>query len=884
MDKSKGSKNSMDIDSMASPEFILRHAIPHRFSPYTWPSKNGGLSFSAIFNSAGGNKSNRNAKCDQCQQEKAPPTPQHSRANSGMAMSADSGKSSSFQSHGLWKYHPNNYNQQYQQQLQHQQQVWLKCKECGFVCHEQCASACKPTCGLSPLMINQVMQMMEKHNRLMVNNNGHLKVQTADSLRSAQSDSNMSIDNDDIQMVIEGDITSMNQSTSGSMKSSSRHSPSNNSGTNNNSNNKSRSKNLIKKHQYVRHSFVTPNQCQQCGEQIWGDTKRGLKCFDCGSCLHTHCFDKIAYVSSDSPSFNTIWYCDPNEMMKEVLSPSSEKFNSLGFEEAQRDFADSSMNLDGTYGSTRNDHGVNNDTMNGTKQRRAFGTIGDTLMRLQRNQYKPIDPPPPLTEIFNKNIVKMANPEPEAVKYPDIIAGTLEGSTHRKIHPFRGHDYRATYLQPMTDERNQLLTRFSCQYCHKELGDDGRQCYQCKLCSYYCHKKCYTLTKPCPVSIGTLDDRLSPAELEFERKQTQKQIGVIQMRNSVISSTMDRQQLVKFVEDFSDELIRSTAAQAAALERMDSEDAIVLMSDYNIEDKIIGSGQYGVVKKGWYKHNQKQAVAIKIIDKRKLWDPLKKNSAQNGQVGSVPTILKRELDILQKLDHVGIVRMHNFFDTARHTYIVMDLANNGDLLDFIMSNQRLDEKLVHEVIAMQVIKALKYLHDRDVVHRDLKPENLLLCKNEDDGTLTVKIADFGFATIYDKVAGTNSMQSAALLQSVVGTPAYMAPEIVDPRVWHYCVDKNARDVNVQKPKKGYDKSADMWSLGVIFYVCLGGVFPFDTQQPILDQIMRGEFFFPDEYFDQVSDEAVDFVCNLLVVNPRRRMTCAESLRHVWLSD
>jgi serine/threonine protein kinase len=153
-----------------------------------------------------------------------------------------------------------------------------------------------------------------------------------------------------------------------------------------------------------------------------------------------------------------------------------------------------------------------------------------------------------------------------------------------------------------------------------------------------------------------------------------------------------------------------------------------------------------------------------------------------------------------------------------------------------------------------------------------RPENLLLTnvKEGEKTTMRVQIADFGFATMMERVGGMPSR----LLQSVVGTPAYLAPEIVDHRIHQY----------VGSQGTGYGKSADMWSLGVILYVCLGGVFPFESQEPILDQVLRGEFFFPDEYFGDVSDDAVDFVCKLLVVDPSKRLTCQGCLRDRWLAS
>lgn len=88
------------------------------------------------------------------------------------------------------------------------------------------------------------------------------------------------------------------------------------------------------------------------------------------------------------------------------------------------------------------------------------------------------------------------------------------------MHAFRGHEFRATYLQATRDANGAIVKRFACQECHEELADEGRQAYQCKLCDLYCHKKCYTDCKPCAVSVGTLDDKLTPEQLAREQKNS----------------------------------------------------------------------------------------------------------------------------------------------------------------------------------------------------------------------------------------------------------------------------------------------------------------------------------------------------------------------------
>ena len=625
-------------------------------------------------------------------------------------------------------------------------------------------------------------------------------------------------------------------------------------------------------------SSNTTMACRVCDDEIQND--HGLKCRRCHSAIHRACQDRAPYCVKSSDSLMD-------------TSPANNSSSSL-----------------------RN--------VQGRRTSNAYGT--ETLLRLKRNynnnQYDSASssdgifkPDPKMFEpITNKkkrsslrNVFTAPSPitptSPDADSPADDTADVsmeVEGMK-RKIHHFRGHEFLATYLDLPAPS-----LQHKCQLCREHLGDGGRQCYQCRFCDYYCHKKCYIKTKPCSVRIGSLE---GPSEVSGGSSDPEDKRSMLVYRNSIRS--LPRQSKV-FIEDFSDELVpashahhttkQTTATRAEGGDRLKQEEENALM-DYCIDDGILGSGQYGVVRKGHYKHDPSAQIAIKLIDKKRLWDPHKKRQLAmanrqlngGGANGNMPTLLRRELDILKKLDHPGIIRMHHFVDLPTQTYVIMDLAPDGDLLDYVMKIQRVPESEVKE-IARQVLLALKYLHDRNICHRDLKPENLLLIHERDErtgevtGRKVVKIADFGFATVFGLGGAGGAMR---MLQSVVGTPAYMAPEIVDPRVWQYASasDPVPTSTTSSSPafanssaSKGYDKSADLWSLGVILYVCLGGVFPFDSTQPILDQILRGEFYFPDEFFGQVSDEAVDLVCNLLVVNPKRRFRCDECLRHVWLRD
>lgn len=174
----------------------------------------------------------------------------------------------------------------------------------------------------------------------------------------------------------------------------------------------------------------------------------------------------------------------------------------------------------------------------------------------------------------------------------------------------------------------------------------------------------------------------------------------------------------------------------------------------------------------------------------------------------------------------------------------------GELFQRIMAKEHYSEKDARDVVK-SVLNGIKYCHDKGIVHRDLKPENLLLKSPDNDHEL--KIADFGFAS-------TNG----DFMKTQLGTPAYIAPEILGG--------------------KAYDKAVDMWSIGVITYITLGGYPPFQDNnlRALFKKIRNGTYTFHPENWSAVSDEAKDFIRGLLCVQPDKRLTAEQALEHAWL--
>ncbi|VDD88317.1 unnamed protein product [Enterobius vermicularis] len=256
-------------------------------------------------------------------------------------------------------------------------------------------------------------------------------------------------------------------------------------------------------------------------------------------------------------------------------------------------------------------------------------------------------------------------------------------------------------------------------------------------------------------------------------------------------------------------------------------------------DEELGSGQFGTVYGGVQRKTGKN-VAVKVIDKQKF--PSNKEAA-----------LRTEVEILQKVSHPGVVRFQQMLETPDRIFVVMEKLK-GDMLEMILTSEkgRLSERIA-EFLIFQVLMALRYLHKQNVVHCDLKPENILLASDSDFPQ--VKLCDFGFA----RIIGERSFR-----RSVVGTPAYLAPEVLR--------------------NKGFNRSLDMWSVGVIVYVSLSGTFPFNEDEDINDQIQNAEFMYPPNPWREISSTAIDFINGLLQVKMNKRLSVMKALSHEWLQN
>ncbi|XP_066576966.1 calcium/calmodulin-dependent protein kinase type II delta 1 chain isoform X6 [Amia ocellicauda] len=260
--------------------------------------------------------------------------------------------------------------------------------------------------------------------------------------------------------------------------------------------------------------------------------------------------------------------------------------------------------------------------------------------------------------------------------------------------------------------------------------------------------------------------------------------------------------------------------------------------EYQLFEEL-GKGAFSVVRR-CMKISTGQEYAAKIINTKKL-------SARDHQK------LEREARICRLLKHPNIVRLHDSISEEGFHYLVFDLVTGGELFEDIVAREYYSEADASHCI-QQILESVNHCHLNGIVHRDLKPENLLLASKLKGAA--VKLADFGLAI---EVQGDQQAWFG-----FAGTPGYLSPEVLR--------------------KDPYGKPVDMWACGVILYILLVGYPPFwdEDQHRLYQQIKAGAYDFPSPEWDTVTPEAKDLINKMLTINPAKRITAAEALKHPWI--
>jgi len=272
-------------------------------------------------------------------------------------------------------------------------------------------------------------------------------------------------------------------------------------------------------------------------------------------------------------------------------------------------------------------------------------------------------------------------------------------------------------------------------------------------------------------------------------------------------------------------------------------------SVWNHYDKVktLGEGMTGAVYALKRKTGGGETYAGKSVSKRKMDKTLIED-------------LRNEIEVLISLDHPNVVKLYEVYESQTEIYLVMEMCTGGELYDALIKKDSYTENYAAHLF-FQMVAAVHYVHSQKLAHRDLKLENFIFENKEEHSPL--KLIDFGLSHMANK-NGIHRMKS------VVGTPYYIAPEVL-----------KAQSNNGGKT---YDERCDVWSLGVLLYMLLSGTPPFcgGDDRAIMDSVLHSELRLRGHPWDSVSSHANDIITKCLIRDPSKRITTGELMKHPWM--
>ncbi|OMJ85483.1 hypothetical protein SteCoe_13169 [Stentor coeruleus] len=260
------------------------------------------------------------------------------------------------------------------------------------------------------------------------------------------------------------------------------------------------------------------------------------------------------------------------------------------------------------------------------------------------------------------------------------------------------------------------------------------------------------------------------------------------------------------------------------------------LSDY-ISLAYLGSGGFAEVIAS--KHKPSQTIrALKIISKNRLVN-------EQYDAGGI----LKECIILQKLNHPNILKFYEYFIDEDNYYLATEICKGGSLYGKLRKVKKISEGQVKKIM-FQIFEAIEFIHSLGIAHRDLKPENILLLN---ENTFEIKIGDFGNAC---------NFHTTSSMKGLFGSVYYLAPEVF---------------------KGIYNEKVDIWSCGIMLYVLLTGNIPYNpgSLNDIKKQVVETPFQLTHEFSYSFSGELEDFMKKILNVNPEKRLSASEALKHPW---
>ncbi|XP_007069412.4 serine/threonine-protein kinase D1 isoform X2 [Chelonia mydas] len=571
-------------------------------------------------------------------------------------------------------------------------------------------------------------------------------------------------------------------------------------------------------HTFVIHSYTRPTVCQYCKKLLKGLFRQGLQCKDCRFNCHKRCSPKVPNNCLGEVAINGDLLspgAESDVVMEEGSDDNDSERNSGLMDDMDESMAhDSEMAMTGCHSDNGEMQDPDPDHDDSNRMISPSTSNNIPLMRVVQS-------------------VKHTKRKSSTVMKEGWMVHYTSKDTLRKRHYWRLDSKCITLFQNDTGSKYYKEIPLS-----EILSLEPAKNFS--LLSQEANPHCFEITTANIVYyVGENLENLSSVPLNNSVLTSGIGLDVARMWEMAIQHAL-MPVIPKGASVGSGPSLHRDISISISVSNCQIQENVDISTVYQIfPDEVLGSGQFGIVYGGKHRKTGRD-VAIKIIDKLRF--PTKQESQ-----------LRNEVAILQNLHHPGVVNLECMFETPERVFVVMEKLH-GDMLEMILSSEkgRLPERITKFLIT-QILVALRHLHFKNIVHCDLKPENVLLASA--DPFPQVKLCDFGFA----RIIGEKSFR-----RSVVGTPAYLAPEVLR--------------------NKGYNRSLDMWSVGVIIYVSLSGTFPFNEDEDIHDQIQNAAFMYPPNPWKEISHEAIDLINNLLQVKMRKRYSVDKTLSHPWLQD
>mmetsp|Transcript_8381 Transcript_8381/g.20776 ORF Transcript_8381/g.20776 Transcript_8381/m.20776 type:complete len:513 (+) Transcript_8381:89-1627(+) len=265
-----------------------------------------------------------------------------------------------------------------------------------------------------------------------------------------------------------------------------------------------------------------------------------------------------------------------------------------------------------------------------------------------------------------------------------------------------------------------------------------------------------------------------------------------------------------------------------------------ITTDYTVDNvKQLGEGGYGVVVMG----TNKATGAVRAVKK------ISKKRVRNLKG------LRQEIEVMKMTDHPNIVKLYETYEDSARIYLVMECCEGGELFDKVLEAKRFDERQT-AICMRQLLRAVRYLHDMQMVHRDLKPENLIFVKKKPVDRTPMKVIDFGLA---------QKVEEGVPLTSQKGSQYYIAPEVL---------------------KRSYGLECDMWSCGVIMFILLSGYPPFygADEDSTYVEIKKGTLKFRSDYWAHISQAAKDLIAKMCQKDVNARIVAKQAVDDPWIQQ